>query len=107
MQDAMNEPGLRPIERRMQKLTAAGADDLEIAWRFRRTPRTIRNMRAWAALPRQGATPSADGALRPIERCVLRWLDDGVAVEELSPRFRRGPAYLEQVEQFARKKRGY
>ncbi len=91
----------------MRKLVAAGADDVEIAWRFRRTPRTVRNMRAWAELPRHGSTAKASGTLRPIERRVLRWRDDGVAVEDLTSRFRRGPAYLEQVEQFARYKRGH
>jgi hypothetical protein len=103
----MEHEGLRPIERRMRKLAAAGADDVEIAWRFRRNPKTVRNMRAWAELPRLQAASPATTRLRPIERRVLRWRDDGVALEDLAPRFRRGPAYLGQVEQLARLKRGH
>jgi hypothetical protein len=110
--DAMDEQRLRPIERRMRKLAAAGTDDVEIAWRFRRTPRTVRNMRDWAELPRQATDPQIDAArdgteLTAIERRVLRWRDEGVAVEELAARFRHRPAYLEQVEQIARYKRGH
>ena len=101
------DEGLRPIERRMRKLSQAGVDDVEIAWRFRRTPRTIRNMRAWAELPRPQGPATDTATLRPIERRVLRWLDDGAVLEDLAPRFRRGPAYLEQVEQLARLKRGH
>jgi DNA-binding CsgD family transcriptional regulator len=91
----------------MRKLAAAGADDVEIAWRFRRTPRTVRNMRDWSELPRQAVDPRDGTELTPIERRVLRWRDDGVAVEELAARFRHRPAYLEQVEQIARYKRGH
>jgi hypothetical protein len=109
--DATHDQHLRPIERRMRKLTAAGADDVEIAWRFRRTPRTVRNVRDWSQLPRQADVQPAttrDGTeLTAIERRVLRWRDDGVNIDELAARFRRRPAYLEQVEQIARYKRGH
>ena len=99
-----DDQGLRPIERRMLKLSRAGADDIEIAWRFRRTPKSVRQVIACSQLPR-GDTPAATpGGLRPIERCVLRWRDEGADFVDLAARFRRGPAFLEQVEQLARYK---
>ncbi len=101
----MNDDGdLRPIERRMLKLSNAGADDIEIAWRFRRTPKGVRQVIACAQLPRGDASPATPGGLRPIERCVLRWRDEGADYADLASRFRRGPAFLEQVELLARYK---
>ncbi len=95
---------LRPIERRMLKLSKAGADDIEIAWRFRRTPKGVRQVIACAQLPRRDAPPATPGGLRPIERCVLRWRDEGADFADLASRFRRSPAFLEQVELLARYK---
>jgi hypothetical protein len=95
---------LRPIERRMLKLAAAGAGDVEIAWRFRRTPKSVRQVVACARLPRGDGRPPSRGGLRPIEQRVLRWRDQGVEFEVLAARFRRGPGFLEQVERLARYK---
>ena len=67
----------------------------------------MRNIRDWAEVPRQADTPRDGAELTPIERCVLRWHDDGVTVEEMPARFRRRPASLEQVEQIARYKSGH
>ena len=101
----MNDDGdLRPIERRMLKLSQAGADDIEIAWRFRRTPKGVRQVIAFSQLPRGDAPRAEAGRLRPIERCVLRWRDEGAEFADLAARFRRGPAFLEQVELLARYK---
>jgi len=99
-----SERARRPIERRMLKWAEAGASDVEIAWRFRRTPKSVRQVMALSQLPgRLGEAPEPD-ALRPIERRVLRWRDEGVELTELASRFRRRPAFLEQVEQIARYK---
>ena len=96
----MNSHGaLRPIERRMLKWAAAGASDVEIAWRFGRTPKGVRQVMALSQLPGRGAEQPAPGGLRPIERRVLRWRDEGADLTELASRFRRRPAFLEQVEQ--------
>jgi hypothetical protein len=101
----MNDDGdLRPIERRMLKLSNGGADDIEIAWRFRRTPKGVRQVIACSQLHQGGTPPSTPGGLRPIERCVLRWRDEGAEFADLAPRFRRSPAFLEQVELLARYK---
>ena len=98
------ETTLRPIERRMLKLAEAGADDIEIAWRFRRTPKNVRQVLACARLPRAGAPAPGPTALRPIERRVLWWRDQGADLVDLAARFRRGTGFLEQVEQLARYK---
>jgi hypothetical protein len=99
-----NDGDLRPIERRMLKLSKAGADDIEIAWRFRRTPKGVRQVMACSQLRRGITTQATPGGLRPIERCVLRWRDEGAEFADLAARFRRSPAFLEQVELLARYK---
>lgn len=104
-----HDTGLRPIERRMTRLADEGVDELEIAWRFRRSPRFVRQVLDLADVPRDGGARTAAGPgprdrLRPLERRVLWWRDQGFAYEDLAPRFRRGPAFLRQVEELARYK---
>jgi hypothetical protein len=99
-----NDGSLRPIERRMLKLVDAGAGEIEIAWRFRRTPKNVRQVIACTRLPRQDDRPPSPDGLRPIERRVLRWRDQGAAFTDLAARFRRRPDYLQQVERLARYK---
>jgi hypothetical protein len=94
----------RPIERRMLKWAEAGATDVEIAWRFRRTPKGVRQVMALAQLPGRGGSQPTSSGLRPIERRVLRLRDEGVDIAELASRFRRRPGFLEQVERMARHK---
>lgn len=83
---------------------AAGAGGVEIAWRFRRTPKNVRQVIAFSQLPRNGGPrPSPNDRLRPIERRVLRWREEGADFADLAARFCcRG--LLEQVEQLARYK---
>lgn len=95
---------LRPIERRMVKLAEAGAADVEIAWRFRRTPKSVRQVMACAQMPRGDGRPSSPGVLRPIERRVLWWRDQGAEFADLAARFRRRTDSLEQIERLARYK---
>ncbi|MCZ7526334.1 MAG: hypothetical protein M5U14_08140 [Acidimicrobiia bacterium] len=96
---------LRPRERRMLRLAEEGVDELDIAWRFRRTPRYVRQVLTVARAPgRSGVTPTTAGTLRPIERRVMRWREEGAALDELAPRFRRTSEFLEQVERLARYK---
>ena len=47
---------------------------------------------------------TAQDLLQAIERRVLSWREQGVAYEDLAPRFRRGVGYLRQVEHLARYK---
>lgn len=91
---------LRPVERRILRLVEEGADDVEIGRRFRRSPEWVARVRLLAAHPRTGQHLQGD-VLRPLERRVLRWRALGADYEQISPRFRRGPDFLRQVEALA------
>jgi DNA-binding CsgD family transcriptional regulator len=93
-------PSLRPIERRVLRLAADGVDDEEIGRRFRRSPEWAGRVRTFAEMPRGGRQMQGD-VLRPLERRVLRWRAAGADVDDLSPRFRRTPDFLRQVESLA------
>ena len=94
------EHALRPLERRVLQLVRAGVGEAEIARRFRRRPDTIRRVIALADVPRSSSA-TRDDVLRPLERRVLRWRDGGARPAEIAPRFKRGPAFIEQVERLA------
>jgi hypothetical protein len=105
----------RPIERRVRRWVDSGADDAEIARRFRRSTQWVARVRMLADLHRAVTEPSAraaptnhatatDGRLRPLERRLLRWREQGAGYDELSIRFRRSPRFLARVEQYARYK---
>ena len=99
---------LRPVERRVLALVADGVDETEIGRRFRRSPEMIGRMVEMARVPRSTPTPAAAGTpthvLRPLERCVLRWREQGAAWGEIAPMFRRSPGFVQQVETLARYK---
>ena len=96
----MPDPTLRPLERRVLRLAAAGISDDEIGRRFKRSPDWARRVRILAETPRDGRRLQGD-VLRPLERRVLRWRAAGAEPEALSPRFRRTPDFLRQVESLA------
>jgi hypothetical protein len=96
---------LRPLERRMMQMAASGMDEREIAWRFRRSPRFVRQVLHLSRQPdRRAGDQRIEGGLRPLERRVLQLRDQGAAISDLAPRFRRTPRFLEQVEDLARYK---
>lgn len=106
---------LRPIERRVRRWVDAGAADAEIAQRFGRSTQWVARVRKLADLDRAVTDPSAQaaaadratptgGRLRPLERRLLRWRQQGVGHDELSSRFRRSPEFLARVERYARHK---
>jgi len=97
---------LRPIERRILRLTGEGVSVSEIARRFRRSSDHIDRVIGWARLPGRGA-PSEHETLRALERRVLRWREQGAAYEDIAARFRRSPGFVERVEGFARFKLSY
>jgi hypothetical protein len=85
------------------QLADDGVDHAEIAQRFRRSPEFIGRVIELAQLP--GRAPVGDGGpLRPLERRILGWLDQGAAYSEIAPRFRRSPEFVERVEGLARYK---
>ncbi|HEX6476304.1 MAG TPA: hypothetical protein VF005_03455 [Acidimicrobiales bacterium] len=91
---------LRPLERRVLALQEEGVDREEIARRFRRSPEFIDRVVEMANLPRHASpdsTPPRRHALRPIERCLLRWQEEGESFDALAPRFKRSPAHLRRV----------
>lgn len=101
---------LRPVERRVRRLTATGMDDAEIARRFGRGEEWVAQVRYLADARervrrrREGdgdATAGKRERLRPLERRLLRWRRQGVDHDELSPRFRRSPEFLARVEEYA------
>jgi len=84
------------------RLMRDGVGEAEIARRFRRRPDTIRRVIALADVPRSAPDSSArHDVLRPLERRVLRWRADGAEPAEIAPRFKRGPAFIEQVQRLA------
>jgi DNA-binding CsgD family transcriptional regulator len=91
---------LRPLERRVSKLAAEGVVPAEIGRRFNRSENFVERVLVLASVPGRCAPPPPPG-LRPIERRLLRWREEGVSAFELADRFRRGPAYIEQVLELA------
>ena len=99
----MANAGFTPIERRMVRLASQGVDDEEIARRFRKSPGFVQRVRALARVPRTGTGP-ASATLRPVERRVLKWREDGASATDIAARFRRQPRSIEQIERLARYK---
>ncbi len=94
------DSSLRPIERRVLRLVEEGLDDVEIGRRFRHSPEWVARVRRLAEVPRRGSRIQGD-VLRPVERRVLRWRASGAQYEQISPRFRRTPEFVRQVESLA------
>jgi hypothetical protein len=104
-----NESVLRPIERRVVQLSDGGIDNIEIARRFQRSPEFIRRVIEMAGFPGRTAQAgkslsSDDHVLRPVERCILGWIDRGAEAADIASRLRRSTNYVERVEDLARYK---
>ena len=93
MDDLVN---LRPLERRVSRLSAAGVAPSEIGRRFKRSSEYIERVLRFADLPGRSA-PRPQLGLRPLERRLLCWRDGGASPADLAVRFRRGPAHIERV----------
>ena len=92
---------LRPLERRVLRLVDEGVDEQEIGRRFKRGPRFVHQVIALTDVARQADGRSDTHVLRPLERRVLQWRQEGAGYDELAPRFRRSPEFLERVEALA------
>jgi hypothetical protein len=92
---------LRPLERCVLRLVDEGVDEQEICRRFKRGPRFVHQVIELTEVPRQADGRSDTQVLRPLERRVLQWRQQGAGYDELAPRFRRSPEFLEQVEALA------
>jgi hypothetical protein len=87
---------LRPLERRVSKLASDGVPPEEIGRRFHRSGDYVERVLELASLPGRHA-PEPPAGLRPIERRLVRWRDEGVPTRELADRFHRGSGYIERV----------
>jgi hypothetical protein len=96
----VNDGRLRPIERRMRRLTAEGVPAVEIGRRFCRSPEFVQRVLEMSELDRTPASPDAS-PLRPLERRILRWREDGADSAQIASRFRRSPEFVERVEGLA------
>ncbi|MGZ4690385.1 MAG: hypothetical protein ACXVKA_00195 [Acidimicrobiia bacterium] len=100
---------LRPIERRVVQLADGGVDHAEIARRFQRSPEFIGRVIEMAGLPgrvgRAGQVPAREEhTLRPVERCILGWLERGAVPADIAVRLHRSTSFVERVEDLARYK---
>lgn len=98
--------GLRPVERRIRRLVRHDIPRNEIARRFRRSPEFIDRVIELSELPNRATPPPSSATLRPLERRVLRWRDEGATHADIAPRFNRSPDFTERVEHLARYKLG-
>ena len=79
---------LRPIERRIRRLVAAGVDPAEVAWRFRRSRRSVSQILALGSRPHREASSSTNPqVLRPLERRILAWREAGASYAEIGHAF--------------------
>lgn len=97
----MHDTSLRPVERRVLRMSEQGLDDTEIGRRFRHSADWAARVRSLSEVPRPNGHHLRGDVLRPIERRVLRWRAAGVDYDELAPRFRRSPDFLRRVEALA------
>jgi hypothetical protein len=86
----------RPLERRVLALLERGVDPREVAASFRRSPEFIGRVAELARLPREVIDRGTSG-LRPIERRIRRWVDEGASFDDIATRFRRSPQFIERV----------
>lgn len=90
---------LRPIERRVLDMQRDGLGVAEIASRIKRSPEFVERMISWTEIPRNGRT--TDRHLTPIQQRVLALRATGETREEIASRFKKGEAYIRQVEGLA------
>jgi hypothetical protein len=99
--DVVHDHRLRPLERRVLRMTEQGLDDVEIGRRFRHSGEWAARVRSLSGIPRPDGHRLRGDVLRPLERRVLRWRAAGAEYDELSPRFHRSPEFLRRVEELA------
>jgi DNA-binding CsgD family transcriptional regulator len=99
----IDHDALRPIERRVLRLSEQGTDHREIARRFRRSPDYIARVIGFARLPGRRRRRGHE-VLRPVERRILDWRQQGADYAEIGPRFGRSPDFVERVERLAQYK---
>jgi hypothetical protein len=83
----------------MSSMAAAGVTPAETGRRFHRSDRYVEQVLRLAELPRTtDARPNAvENGLRPLERRLLRWRDEGTDPGEVATMFARTPEHIERV----------
>lgn len=99
MSNAIVSEHLRPIERRVLVMHQDGVGVDEIASRIRKSPEFVERMIEWTSIPRNGST--SDRHLTAMQRRVLDLRAAGETREEIASRFKKGEAYIRQVEGLA------
>jgi hypothetical protein len=90
---------LRPFERRVLAMHAAGTSLDAIAVAFRRSVTHIERVISWSDIPRSGPAPRRKG--QALERRVLALRSAGLGYEEIAPRFRASAGHIRRVEGLA------
>jgi DNA-binding CsgD family transcriptional regulator len=94
----VTSPQLRPIERRITSLVEGGLTPAETGRRFHRSGNYVEQVLRLAELPRRDARPGAAAdPLRPLERRLLRWRDQGADPRTVARMFRRSPEHIRRV----------
>ena len=77
----------------------AGVTPAETGSRFHRSGRYVEQVLRLARVPRtaDGRPTPVGMSLRPLERRLLRWRDQGVDVGEVAAMFGRSPEHIERV----------
>jgi hypothetical protein len=100
-----HEDDLRPLERRVLRWMDDGIENEEIARRFRRSPEFIGRVAEMAGYPGRHARPDPDltlEPLRPLERCILGWMDQGDTAATIAPRLHKSEDFVDRVADLAR-----
>lgn len=90
---------LRPLERRVVALKAAGQSAAEIGERIQRSPEQVDRILGWTRIPR--SHPPAPRAFPAIERRVLDLRSSGESHERIGRRFKRSARSIRQIEGLA------
>jgi hypothetical protein len=77
----------------------AGLTPAETGRRFRRSGRYVEQVLRLARVPRESERRAnqVGASLRPVERRLLRWRDQGVTADEVAAMFKRSPEHIERV----------
>ncbi len=82
----------------MTRMAEAGLTPAETGRRFHRSERYVEQVLRLAEVPRAADDqPNPVGALRPLERRLVRWRDEGVDAGEVAAMFARTPEHIERV----------
>jgi len=83
-----------------------GMSSNQISLTLRRSPEHVERMLSYAELPGRQGRPRPSG-LRPLERRVLHWRQQGLDHTEIGRRFKKSASYIRRVEGLAHLRQGW